>query len=80
LEFLENLHKISEGEIIEISHRAVIPDNSYGIPELRRNSWNSTKIPELPMEFYANFQGIPKKIQIIPWNSREFQNRSWNPI
>jgi hypothetical protein len=37
---------LTEGEIIEISHSSVIPDNSHGIP----------------IKFYANFQGIPKII------------------
>jgi hypothetical protein len=34
-----------EGEIIEISHHSVIPDNSYGVSKFRRNSRNSTIIP-----------------------------------
>jgi hypothetical protein len=38
----------TEGEIIEISHRSVIPDNSYGIPEFHQNSRNSTIIPRIP--------------------------------
>jgi hypothetical protein len=52
-----------EGEIIEISHRSVIPDNSYGIPE-------SIGIPGIPQWFkeFKVFQGIPK---IIPNNSKE---------
>jgi hypothetical protein len=61
----------SEGEIIEISHRAVIPRILLGIPEFHRNSRNSKKNPRIPMEFYEDFFVIPK---IIPWNSREFQN------
>jgi hypothetical protein len=35
------------GEIIENFHRSVIPDNS-------------SVFPKISMEFYANFQGIPK--------------------
>jgi hypothetical protein len=48
----------------------VIPRFSYGIPEFHRNSRNSTKIPRIPMEFYAFLFVIPR---IIPNNPLEFQ-------
>jgi hypothetical protein len=47
----------SEREIIENSHRSVIPDSSYRIPEFHRNFRNSTIIPRIPMKFYAIFPG-----------------------
>jgi hypothetical protein len=40
------------------------------VQKSQRNSRNSIIIPRIPMEFYANFRGIPK---IIPNNSKEFQ-------
>jgi hypothetical protein len=49
--------EIFEGEIIGISHRAVIPRISLRIPEFHRNSRNSKKNP-----------GIKKKIQEFQWN------------
>jgi hypothetical protein len=61
---------MDEGEIIEISHRAVNPRFSYGTPEFHRNSRNSTKIPVIPTEFYANLFVIPR---IIPNNFMESQ-------
>jgi hypothetical protein len=48
----------NEGELIEISHRAVVPRFFCGIPRI-------------PIEFYANFKGIQI---IIPKSCRNPNN------
>jgi hypothetical protein len=35
---------LDQGEIIEISHRSVIPDNFYEIPEFQEFQWNFMQI------------------------------------
>jgi hypothetical protein len=47
-----------------------IVEYSYGIPEFHQNQRNSKIIPRIPLEFYANFLGIPKPISSNPKESQ----------